>query len=138
MVGSPMLFNSHAFIFLFLPIALAGFFVLGRAGHLAAIIWLALASLAFYAIGNWQFVPLLIASIAFNYGAGHLLIERKLSDTARRLVLIAGVGGDLFILGIFKYAGFFAANLNAVLGAHLSFDILLPVGISFYTFTQIA
>src|ERR1700742_1874717 len=98
MVGSPMLFNSHAFIFLFLPIALAGFFILGRAGHLAAIVWLALASLAFYAIGNWQFVPLLVASIAFNYGAGYLLIERKLAPAMRRAVLIAGVGGDLVIL----------------------------------------
>ncbi len=133
-----MLFNSYAFIFLFLPMALLGFFVLGRLSHLAVIIWLALASLAFYAIGNWQFVPVLVASIAFNYGAGYLLIERKLSDAARRLVLIAGVGGDLLILGIFKYAGFFAANLNAVLATHLSLNVLLPVGISFYTFTQIA
>src|SRR5579883_1447639 len=68
-----MLFNSYAFIFLFLPIALLGSFALGRFGHLAAIIWLALASLAFYAIGNWQFVPLLAGSIAFNYAAGYFL-----------------------------------------------------------------
>jgi D-alanyl-lipoteichoic acid acyltransferase DltB (MBOAT superfamily) len=133
-----MLFNSYGFIFLFLPIALSGFFALGRLGHLAAIIWLAFVSLAFYAIGNWQFVPLLVASIAFNYTAGYLLIEKKFRPAARRIVLIAGVGGDLLILAIFKYAGFFAANLNAVFATGLTVNILLPVGISFYTFTQIA
>ena len=52
--------------------------------------------------------------------------------------MIAGVGGDLVILGIFKYAGFFAVNLDAVFGTSLTVTILLPVGISFYTFTQIA
>ena len=107
-----MLFNSYGFIFLFLPAVLLGTFALGRLGHLAAVIWLALASLAFYAFGNWQFVPLLLASIAFNYAIGYLLIERKLQPSARRAALIAGVGGDLLILGIFKYAGFFAANLE--------------------------
>ena len=133
-----MLFNSYGFIFLFLPAVLLGTFALGRLGHLAAVIWLALASLAFYAFGNWQFVPLLMASIAFNYAVGYLLIEKKLQPSARHAALIAGVGGDLLILGIFKYAGFFAANLNAMFGTSLTVSILLPVGISFYTFTQIA
>ena len=133
-----MLFNSYGFIFLFLPAVLLGTFALGRLGHLATVIWLALASLAFYAFGNWQFVPLLMASIAFNYVVGYLVIEKKLRPSARRAALIAGVGGDLLILGIFKYAGFFATNLNAVFGTSLTVSILLPVGISFYTFTQIA
>jgi D-alanyl-lipoteichoic acid acyltransferase DltB (MBOAT superfamily) len=133
-----MLFNSYAFIFLFLPIVVLGTFALGRLGHLVPVIWLALASLAFYGFGNWQFVPLLLASVAFNYAIGYLLIERKLQPSARRAALIAGVGGDLVILGIFKYAGFFAANLDAVFGTSLTVNILLPVGISFYTFTQIA
>ncbi len=133
-----MLFNSYAFIFLFLPAVLLGTFALGRLDHLAAVVWLALASLAFYAFGNWQFVPLLVASIAFNYAIGYLLIERKLQPAARRAALITGVGGDLLILGIFKYGGFFAANLNSLFGTSLTVAILLPVGISFYTFTQIA
>jgi D-alanyl-lipoteichoic acid acyltransferase DltB (MBOAT superfamily) len=133
-----MLFNSHAFIFLFLPAVLLGTFVLGRLGHLAVVVWLALASLAFYGFGNWQFVPLLLASIALNYAIGYLLIEKKLRPAARRAALITGVGGDLLILGIFKYAGFFVANLDAVFGTSLTVHILLPVGISFYTFTQIA
>src|SRR5437879_5914142 len=133
-----MLFNSYSFIFLFLPVVLAGYFALGRGGNLAPVLWLALASLAFYAFGNWQYVPLLLASIAFNYGIGYLLVERKLRPKARFAVLTAGVAGDLLVLGVFKYAGFLVANLNAVFSTGFVVHILLPVGISFYTFTQIA
>jgi len=133
-----MLFNSYPFIFLFLPIALIGYFILGRFGNLAPVIWLALASLAFYSVSNWQFVLLLLASIAFNYVIGLLLIARRLSSSLRFAVLAIGVAGDLLVLGTFKYAGFLAANLNAVFSAGLAVNILLPVGISFYTFTQIA
>jgi alginate O-acetyltransferase complex protein AlgI len=133
-----MLFNSYPFIFLFLPIVLFGYFAFGRLGNLAPVIWLALASLAFYSFSNWQFVALLLASIAFNYGIGYLLIERPLAPAPRFAVLTAGVAGDLLVLGIFKYAGFLAANLNALFSTGITLHILLPVGISFYTFTQIA
>jgi len=133
-----MLFNSWLFIAVFLPVALIGYFVLGRRSNVAAVIWLALASLAFYSFSNWQFVLLLLASIAFNYGIGYLLIERKLLPRWRTAVLTTGVAGDLLVLGIFKYAGFFVANLNAAFATHFVVNILLPVGISFYTFTQVA
>jgi alginate O-acetyltransferase complex protein AlgI len=133
-----MLFNSHSFIFLFLPTVLLGYFALGRRRHLAPVVWLTLASLVFYAFGGWRFVPLLLASIAFNYGVGHLLIARKLGPGTRLAVLTIGVTGDLVVLGIFKYAGFFAANLNALFSTGFVVTIVLPVGISFYTFTQIA
>ncbi len=133
-----MLFNSYQFIFLFLPIALIGYFALARFGNAAPVTWLALASLAFYSIGNWQFVFLLLGSIAFNYGIGYLLIAKRLPATLRFAVLTAGVAGDLVLLGYFKYAGFFAANLNALLATDFTVKVLLPVGISFYTFTQIA
>jgi D-alanyl-lipoteichoic acid acyltransferase DltB (MBOAT superfamily) len=133
-----MLFNSYAFIFLFLPLVLAGYFAIGRLGRLAPVVWLALASLAFYAVSNWQFVPLLLASVAFNYVVGLVLISQRLRAGARFGVLSIGVTGDLLVLGYFKYAGFLAANLNAIFSAGLIVDILLPVGISFYTFTQIA
>ena len=79
-----MLFNSYPFILLFLPAVLAGYFWLGRRSNLTPVIWLAAASLAFYAIGNWQFVALLLVSIAFNYGVGHLLIVTKLGPSQRR------------------------------------------------------
>ncbi|MEH2612253.1 MBOAT family O-acyltransferase [Bradyrhizobium sp. AZCC 1693] len=133
-----MLFNSHSFIFLFLPVVLLGYFALGRRSHLAPVVWLTLASLVFYAFGGGQFVPLLLVSIAFNYGVGYLLIARKLGPGARFTALTTGVAGDLAVLGIFKYAGFFAANLNALFSAGFVVKIVLPVGISFYTFTQIA
>src|SRR5476651_2174644 len=107
-----MLFNSYQFIFLFLPVALTGYFLLGRWGNLAPVIWLALASLAFYSVSNWQFAGLLLASVAFNYLIGLLLITRRLPATPRFAVLAAGVAGDLLVLAYFKYAGFLAANLN--------------------------
>jgi alginate O-acetyltransferase complex protein AlgI len=133
-----MLFNSYPFIFLFLPVALLGYFALGRLSNLFPVIWLALASLAFYAVSNWQFVPLLLASVAFNYLIGWLLIAGRLRAVLRLAVLTLGVTGDLVVLGIFKYAGFLAANYNAIFATNYMVEILLPVGISFYTFTQIA
>lgn len=133
-----MLFNSYPFIFLFLPAVLVGYFWLGRRSNLTPVIWLALASLAFYAFGSWQFLGLLLGSIGFNYGIGWLLIRARLNPTQRRAVLIVGVAGDLLVLGIFKYAGFAVENFDALFGTGFTLHILLPVGISFYTFTQIA
>src|ERR1700761_570903 len=133
-----MLFNSYSFIFLFLPVVLLSYFGCARFGRLAPVVWLALASLAFYSFSNWQFVPLLLASIAFNYGIGYLLIARSLRPAPRFAVLTVGVAGDLIVLAIFKYAGFLAANLDALFATGITVHILLPVGISFYTFTQIA
>src|SRR5438874_10110851 len=133
-----MLFNSYPFIFLFLPITLIGYFVLVRLNHLATVIWLALASLVFYSVSNWQFVLLLLASIAFNYVIGLLLISKRPRPASRVAALTIGVAGDLLTLGYFKYAGFLAANLNAVFSTGFTVNVLLPVGISFYTFTQIA
>src|SRR3954468_16813526 len=103
-----MLFNSYPFIFVFLPIALAGYFWLGRSSNLAPVMWLALASLVFYSVSNWQFVLLLLASVAFNYGIGLLLISERLRPLPRFAVLTIGVAGDLLVLGYFKYAGFLA------------------------------
>jgi alginate O-acetyltransferase complex protein AlgI len=133
-----MLFNSYQFIFVFLPVVLAGYFASNRLGKQAPVIWLALASLAFYSVSNWQFVLLLLASIAFNYLIGLLLIARRSSASWRFAALASGVAGDLLVLGYFKYAGFLVANLNAVLSTGFALNVLLPVGISFYTFTQIA
>jgi alginate O-acetyltransferase complex protein AlgI len=133
-----MLFNSYLFIFAFLPVVLAGYFAFGRNSNLAPVVWLALASLAFYCFSGWQFVLLLLGSIVFNYGIGYLLIARKLHSRLRFAVLTLGVAGDLVLLGVFKYAGFVAANLNAMFATGFVVSILLPVGISFYTFTQIA
>jgi alginate O-acetyltransferase complex protein AlgI len=133
-----MLFNSYPFIFVFLPVVLFGYFAAGRVNALAPVVWLALASLVFYSFSNWPFVALLLGSIAFNYLVGWLLISRHLRAAARSAVLAAGVAGDLLVLGVFKYAGFVVANFNALFATSFAVNILLPVGISFYTFTQIA
>src|SRR5258708_10505092 len=122
-----MLFNSYPFIFLFLPVALLGYFVLGRFGNLLPVVWLALASLAFYSFSNWQFVALLLGSIAFNYFIGLLLIARRLRAGMRLAVLTIGVTGDLLLLGTFKYAGFPAAYLHAPVSTCFIVHILLPL-----------
>ena len=96
-----MLFNSYQFIFLFLPIVLIGYFALGRVGNLAPVIWLALASLVFYSVSNWQFVLLLLGSVAFNYVIGLLLISQRRHTVPRFAVLTFGVAGDRLVLGYF-------------------------------------
>jgi alginate O-acetyltransferase complex protein AlgI len=130
-----MLFNSYEFLFGFLPVVLIVYFLLGRgASGLAAIGFLAAASLFFYGWWNPVYVALLAGSVVFNYAVGRGLLARR-----SKPLLWAGVAGDLFVLGIFKYAGFFAANVNGVAGLALPVpQIVLPLGISFFTFTQIA
>src|SRR5204862_429186 len=83
----------------------------------------------FYSVSNWQFVALLLGSIAFNYFIGYLLIAKKLSPSGRSAALTLGVAGDLLLLGIFKYAGFFAANVNALFATDFTVNILLMFGI---------
>jgi alginate O-acetyltransferase complex protein AlgI len=131
-----MLFNSPSFIFGFLPAVLAGFFVLGRYGSpRLAILWLGLASLVFYGFDNPALqLPLILVSITFNF-----LIGRVLARTGRRVLLVTGVVGNLALLGFFKYAGLLLGTAADLTGLALPRpDIPLPIGISFYTFTQIA
>ncbi|MBI3917635.1 MAG: MBOAT family protein [Betaproteobacteria bacterium] len=132
-----MLFNSYPFLFVFLPLALAGFFLLGRARPLLAAGWLALTSLVFYGWWNPVYVALLLASIVFNFVVGLAIVREAGTRRARRL-LAFGVAANLVLLGYYKYADFFVSNLNA-LGADLPLpQVILPLGISFFTFTQIA
>jgi alginate O-acetyltransferase complex protein AlgI len=128
-----MLFNSPAFLFGFFPIVFLVFFTLGRLGLRGlASAWLFVASLAFYGWDDpYVLLPLIIASIAFNY-----LVGRAIVATKRGAVLALGIVVDIGLLAYFKYANFFAENL-AFLGAP-PLHIALPIGISFFTFTQIA
>ena len=139
-----MLFNSHVFIFAFFPATVAGYFLLCRLRlAYAAKVWLALASLVFYGWWDVRYVPLILASIAFNYTVGRLLIawgkpSSKLSNHRKKL-LAFGIAGDVLLLGYYKYADFFLENLNAAIGTDFPLlHIVLPLGISFFTFTQIA
>ena len=133
-----MLFNSYPFIFLFLPVVLIGYFVLGRLGNLAPVIWLALASLAFYSFSNWQFVALLLASIAFNYVIGCLLIARKLRPGSRFAVLTPASPAICWCSASSNMPASSPPISMRCFSTGFAVNILLPVGISFYTFTQIA
>jgi alginate O-acetyltransferase complex protein AlgI len=132
-----MLFNSHIFLFLFLPLTLAGFFLLGKMGAWrTGLAWLAILSVGFYAWWNPWDVPLVLGSIVGNF-----LVGRQLSGTSphRRRWLVGGVVANLLVLGWYKYAGFVARTLNEIPGVQLPvLQAALPLGVSFFTFTQIA
>lgn len=131
-----MLFNSYPFIFVFLPCVFAGMFLIGRHSHRLAALWIAIASLTFYACWDIRFVLLLVCSIAFNYGAGYWIGLRR---AASQTLLGVMITGNLLLLGYFKYANFFISSINQLSGGHVPApDIILPLGISFFTFTQIA
>jgi D-alanyl-lipoteichoic acid acyltransferase DltB (MBOAT superfamily) len=132
-----MLFNSYIFIFGFVPLTLIGFLIIGRRSPRHATAWLALASLTFY---GWWYPPYLIilaVSILFNYGAG-IILARSMGPT-RNLLIIGAIAVDLAALGYFKYANFLIGNFVTMTGLDLTpVTIALPLGISFFTFTQIA
>lgn len=133
-----MLFNSYVFILLFLPLTLSIYFFLSRKKLiLASKAWLVLASLFFYGWWNPVYIPLILGSILFNYGIGLTLTRAKQSQS--RLFLIIGILGNLILLAYFKYTDFFINNVNHITGSHIRLlQIALPLGISFFTFTQIA
>jgi alginate O-acetyltransferase complex protein AlgI len=136
-----MLFNSHVFIFFYLPIVLACFFWIGRLSHLLAAGWLAMASVFFYGWWNPLYVPLLLASIAFNYMFGVVIAGASVGGAQRKRTraLVIAIGANLLLLGYYKYANFFLVTANTLAGADLALArIVLPLGISFFTFTQIA
>lgn len=134
-----MLFTTATFAFVFLPLVLAGYYLLGRRSPTWAAAWLLAASVFFY--GYWMpvFTLLLLASIAGNFAFGKRIAQTKVGSRAANIWLTAGIVFDLGLLAYFKYANFFVANLDALLGTHWGpLKVILPIGISFYTFTQIA
>ena len=134
-----MLFNSHAFIFLFLPLTLLVFFALGRFSAKLAAGWLAAASLFFYGWWSPAYVALLLVSILFNFTAGSAIVRAAADSRYCKRLLTAAIITNLALLAYYKYANFFVANYNAVTGAGLGVaEVVLPLGISFFTFTQIA
>ena len=135
-----MLFNSYVFIFAFLPVVFFGFYAIGRYSHNLALLWLTFASLFFYAWWDVRFVGLLLGSIVFNYGFGYLIGQRLSKSTGSpKLLLVSAIVANMILLGYFKYANFFVENLNQLAGTTLLIrKVLLPLGISFFTFTQIA
>ncbi len=136
-----MLFNSYGFIFLYLPVVLLGFFQLARVHQTYAAAWLAFASLFFYGYWNPAYVGLLLGSIVCNYVFGLWIAKAGLQQaTARkRQLLTFAVVANLALLGYYKYANFFLSSVNTLTDSSFSLgEIFLPLGISFFTFTQIA
>lgn len=135
-----MLFNSYIFIFVFLPVALLVFFGWAKFGSVrAARVWMAIASLFFYAYWNVAYLPLLLISIALNYGIGQEINRVRAGSRYAKILLLGGISANLAILGYYKYASFFASSVNELLQTNWQVpDIVLPLAISFYTFTQIA
>lgn len=141
MRSKTVLFNSYEFIFIFLPLTVIMYFLIQKTGHwLMARVWILAASLFFYSWWNIAFLPLLLGSILFNYSIGSYLSKTNKGFSPRRKpVLLVGLIGNLGLLGYFKYADFFINNINMVLAKDFTpLNIVLPLGISFFTFQQIA
>jgi alginate O-acetyltransferase complex protein AlgI len=136
-----MLFNSYGFLFLYFPVTFAAFFAIGRYSRPLAALWLFAASLFFYGWWNPAYVSLLIGSILFNFAMGSAIsMEHQRGGLVwGKGLLTAAVSGDLVLLAYYKYANFFLSSANQMLGTgwHLE-AVILPLGISFFTFTQIA
>ncbi len=134
-----MTFSSPVFYLCFLPLCLLGFQIFGRLGRRGAIGFLAFMSFAFYAHWSKVYLFLLVGSILFNFGITRMIVRFRGSNRAATGWLVFGIASNLAALCYFKYLfpvlGFFSGHglLNHDFGS-----VILPLGISFFTFTQIA
>lgn len=130
-----MLFNSFEFLFLFFPVVVSVYFILGsRAKYRSAKLWLVLCSLFFYGWWNIAYLPLFVGSLLVNFGIGRLLIKRQ-----QRRVLLIGIVLNVLNLGYFKYTDFLIECFNITCKTSIPYQqIMLPLAISYFTFQQIA
>lgn len=130
-----MLFHSYLFLLVFLPLAAGGWFFLNRRGYArGAALFLLGASLVFYGANDWRGLAVLVLSMLINWRLG-----RRLTDAPSRPVLILGLVLNLGVLGFCKYTNFVLSNLALLLGRSFEpLSLLLPLGISFFTFQQVA
>lgn len=132
-----MLFNSHFFIFLFFPLSVIGYFTLQRFKKpQLAKYFLFLISLWFYAANDIRSLPVLILSILVNFYLGKQILK---TETHKKLLCVIGILLNLAVLGVFKYLNFFMENISFVFGqSYTPISLILPLGISFFTFQQIS
>lgn len=130
-----MVFSSYIFICCFLPIVIAGYFGLSHLKNdIYQKLFLFAASLFFYGYYNIKYLALILASIAVNYLAA-ITIQKKRSKLCFALGILFNIG----LIGYFKYYDFFIENINSVFGTDIAMrNILLPLGISFFTFQQLS
>ncbi len=135
-----MLFNSYVFLFVFLPVTWILFrFACAKKILDVALALLMISSLVFYSYWNPPFVFLILFSILFNYSWGRLIEKSSKCVRAHNLWLYSGVAVNLIFIAYFKYANFMMSNLAWLFGQEWTTrDIFLPLGISFFTFQQIA
>ncbi len=132
-----MIFSSPEYALVFLPITVLLYYALlrRRLVHLIAP-YIFLSSLVYYAWWRWENIWIILASIAFNFVWGRLLAPER---AGRKALFAVGVAANLLLLGWFKYTDFMLTNVNALLGADIPLQhTVLPLGISFFTFQQIA
>lgn len=131
-----MLFNSYTFIFLFLPCVLLGYYASGKVRRELALSFLLFSGLFFYGYFEMNFLPLLISSILINFSFSKIIakISRK---TLKKFVFILSILFNIGLLSYYKYADFFISIFNDF-GADFNFlHLILPLGISFFTITQL-
>ena len=162
-----MLFNSYIFIFLFLPLCLTGFYILQNRQATLAKVWLTCFSLWFYGYFNQYYLLIMICSIIGNYLIHGWIVKARDAEKSKqddawkkvreclqpnakmlrnerdvvssRIIMAVGVVLNLAVLFYFKYFDFFLDNVNALFGSSIPLkNILLPLGISFFTFQQIS
>jgi D-alanyl-lipoteichoic acid acyltransferase DltB (MBOAT superfamily) len=133
-----MIFSSWQFILVFLPLAVVVYLAIPTRWGTARKLWLALSSFVFYGYWRIDYIPLLVFSILFNYVIAEWMF-RKHGRSRTGWVLFAGVAVNLGLLGYYKYADFLINTFNAVSSSELGvLNLILPLAISFFTFTQIA
>ena len=134
-----MLFNSNVFLFAFLPWAVLGFYLLAHFGSVfAAKLWLCLCSFVFYGWWNPAFVLLLAGSIVFNYTLSLFLTEGEEAGSRQTLILACGIAANLALLFYYKYLFPLLDFLHHLGVTQTDYgSVILAIGISFFTFTQI-
>ncbi len=130
-----MQFNSYDFIMLFLPVLLAGYFLLNRLDVRLGKLFLVGMGVWFYVWYGGSSAAVLLASMLVNYAAAALVARRP---KAAKLIVTLDVAANIALLVYFKYFNFILSNLNALLHAGYHVDVFLPLGISFFTFQQIS
>lgn len=141
-----MLFNSYIFIFAFLPVTMLVYFLLGRYTKFTlAKTWLVIMSVVFYGYFNPMYLPIILGSILINYALSQIMLAQpkghptSAQDLLRKLVFGLALLGNLGVLGYYKYYDFFVTNINAAFGTgFVLHKLILPLGISFFTFQQLS
>lgn len=135
-----MLFNSYIFVFAFFPIVLLGYFGLNHfQKYTAAKIFLIIASLYFYGYFNWWYLLIIVSSVVLNYSFSRIMLRDKTSKGIRKTVFVSALILNIGSLFYFKYYDFFIGNINALFKSDFPLlHLLLPLGISFFTFQQLS